>query len=486
VNVHPEEGYLTGVQAIGAGDEHSLAVKSDGTAYAWGYNDDCQLGLGEDTCRPTGLDNLFYPYPMAVDFPSDRLMQAIAGGGVHSLALEDNGIVWSWGGNSHGQLGVGDEPLHYESPVLVKNLFDVKAIAAGENHSLALRNDGTVWAWGSTAHGQLGVGTSVGNKFYPVQVKGPQGSDEPFLTDVVAVAAGENHSLAVKKDGTVYAWGEGGQGQLGIHSDNDHTIPYQVHGVGNTQPPENGLDLGEFTGTQEDLATVAAGENHSLAVKSDGTAVYAWGGGWNGQLGINSNNDHTIPYQVHGLNNGQPSEGKGLSNISDVAAGKYFSMALKSDGTAVYAWGGNSYGQIDATLQDHRYPVKVEGGTFASTTPPDEVTGKPEVTQVEPAPGATDVFRRTNLTATFSEEMAKSTLTKENFRLYEISTKKGAIQITNVSVTPDPEGMEVTLEHKPLRKDTEYVAVLTTGVEDLGGNAMATNEFWRFKTGSQM
>ena len=484
------KGYFTGVKAIEGGSQHSQALKSDGTVWAWGLDDDCQLGMGDVSgCGQRSLNLHWYTWrPQPVAFPSGKLLEAIAAGQHHSLALSADGTVWAWGNNHDGELGIGWDPDDlYKTPLNVLKpggngaLFPVKAIAAGNNHSLALMDNGDVYAWGANGYGQLGDG-SAADRYFSVQVLPGEQEGTVHLTHVTDVAAGTHHSLAIVSDGmtdnvfndgTVYAWGGNNHGQLGINTSGgeEHT-PVKVHGPGNDTV--NGLT---------DVKAVAAGEFFSLALKTDGS-VWAWGGNDHGQLGTNSTDEHPTPVQVVG-----PGGTGTLSGITDVAAGEFFSMALKNDGT-VWAWGGNSYGQIDATLQDHKLPVQVKWSPWAGS-PPEEGSGKPEVTQMVPAPGKTHVSMRTNVKATFSEKMDKSTLTKENFRLFEMSAEKRAIQIENVSVTPNPEGTKVTLDPYPgtgeqLSRDTEYVAVVTTGVEDLEGNAMATNEFWRFETGSQM
>ena len=124
-------------------------------------------------------------------------MVAIAGGDSHSLALKSDGTVWAWGYNGCGQLGDGSTTNRL-TPVQVSGLTGVVAIAGGGSHSLALKSDGTVWAWGCNDYGQLGDGTTT-NRLTPVQVSG--------LTGVVAIAGGGAHSLALKSDGTVWAWG---------------------------------------------------------------------------------------------------------------------------------------------------------------------------------------------------------------------------------------------------------------------------------------
>jgi len=274
----------------------------------------------------------------------------LAAGYEHSLAVKDDGTLWAWGSNGYGRLGIGAYDEHHTVPYQVHGpdnagfLTDVVEAAAGDQHSLALRSDGTVYAFGYNLSGQLGSGDL--NYYYsPHQVHGPE--NVGFLTGIKKVATGANFSLALRDDGTLWSWGEGGRGQLGLHSDNDHTVPYQVHG------PEN-------VGFLTDVVDIAAGDRHSLALKSDGT-VWAWGEGGSGQLGVHSNNDHTVPYQVHG-----PGNVGFLCGIIAVAAGDEFSLALKDDGT-VWAWGEGEDGQLGIneyyvhTDCDHTVPYQVHG-----------------------------------------------------------------------------------------------------------------------------
>ena len=354
-------GYLSGVQDIAAGQQHSLALMQDGSMYAWGLDDDCQLGYLTNCTMSSAINHVYSKRPIAVDLPDGSKMVAIAAGNLHSLAVRDDGTVWAWGQGRYGQLGVHSDNTQI-TPVQVHGLDNVgylsgiTDVAAGRWHSLALKNDGTVWAWGDNSAYQLGTG-SQNDHNTPVEVKGPDGVG--YLTDVVAIAAGYDWNLAVKSDGTVWSWGDNSYGQLGVNSNNEHGYPVQVHGLGN---------VGYLGGIRD----VAAGERHSLAVAKDGT-VYSWGGNNHGQLGVHSDNQHQYPVQVHGLNNSGY-----LGGITDVDAGEFFSMALNSAGTAVYAWGGNSYGQIDATLQDHNYPVQVNSG--ATSTPPDTSAPNTKVT----------------------------------------------------------------------------------------------------------
>ena len=406
------KGYLTGITAISAGGGHSLALKNDGTVWAWGDNSLGMLG--------GGTDSRFSSIPVQVVGKNgiDHLdgVTAISAGSNHSLAVKNDGTVWAWGGNDSSQLGDGTEEKR-NTPVQVVGengegyLTDVTAISANIGHSLALKDDGTVWAWGYNWEGQLGDGTdgAYASKTTPVQVVGKDGID--YLTDVTAISAGGYHSLALKSDGTVWAWGSNDIGQLGDGTDENKNTPVHIHIISSTLSydgtvhwyecpcgdvrtdaeehvfPEymyNGkehwheCECGIRTGIQEhtfaddkcecglynviadsvsgDIKMIAAGDNHNLLLKSDGT-VWAWGNNGTGQLGDGTNTDRNTPVQVVGEN------GVGyLTGVTAVAAGIFHSLALKSDGT-VWAWGWNGFGQLgDGTDSDFsNTPVQVLG-----------------------------------------------------------------------------------------------------------------------------
>jgi alpha-tubulin suppressor-like RCC1 family protein len=181
--------------AIAAGDGHALALGTDGTVWAWGENGRGQLGIGTTNDAHT-------PFTTQIDN-----VTVIAAGGSHSLALKRDGTVWAWGQNDQGQLGDGTNADN-ASPVQAKAFFLVRAvgIAAGASHSLAVDGNGEVWAWGKNDFGQLGDSTIMGRST-PVKVK--------QLNNVIQVAAGVNHSLALKNDGSVWSWGDRWHLQLG-------------------------------------------------------------------------------------------------------------------------------------------------------------------------------------------------------------------------------------------------------------------------------
>jgi alpha-tubulin suppressor-like RCC1 family protein len=297
------------IWTVATGQGQVIALRSDGTVWAWGENGSGQLGDGTTTDRNA---------PVAVTGLTGVV--AIAAGGAHSAAVKSDGTVWTWGENGSGQLGDGTVTTRL-TPVQVTGVTGVVALAAGTNHMLALKSDGTVWTWGGNASGQLGDGTT-GSRPVAAAVSG--------LTNVKALAAGPDHSLAVKTDGTVWAWGKNEAGQTGDGTTANRVTPSQVPG---------------FTGVIE----VAAGASHSVALKSDGT-VWAWGGNASGQLGDGTVTTRPSPVQVGGL-----------SGMLAIGAGSNHSIAVKTDGSVV-AWGKNAAGQLGDGTTTNRPSPGVVGG----------------------------------------------------------------------------------------------------------------------------
>jgi YD repeat-containing protein len=242
--------------------------------FAWGWNGQGQFGNGSitETAAP--------PVPGRGVSGVD----AIAAGFQFSLALKRDGTVWASGNNSYGQLGngtfAGSINKSIAAPAPVKGLTGVVAIAAGWRHGLALKADGSVWAWGYNGNGELGCTTFQKSIATPVRVMVRVGTDEPAqyspLTGVVAIAAGYEHSLALKADGSVWAWGYNGNGELGngkFTGDFNDSVAYAVH-----------VTSTETGGFLTSVSAVACGGYHNLALKSDGT-VWVWGDNVLGQLG---------------------------------------------------------------------------------------------------------------------------------------------------------------------------------------------------------
>ncbi len=291
------------IVAVAAGANHSLALKSDGTVLAWGLDNSGQLGDG-----PIDLGKAT---PVAVSDATNII--AIAGGGNHSLALKSDGTVLAWGQDDVGQLGNDNAIANQSAPVLVAGASGIVAIAAGDAHSLALKSDGTILSWGSDTSGELGNDSEFVSQSTPVAVSG--------ASNIIAIAAGGAYCLALKSDGTMLSWGSDGQGQLGDNTSSvNKSMPVLVN-------PE-----------ASNIIAIAAGDSHSLALKSDGTML-SWGWDGSGQLGDDlAKADKFMPVAV-----------STASNIVAIAAGQIYSLALKSDGTML-SWGQDTDGQLGDDL----------------------------------------------------------------------------------------------------------------------------------------
>ncbi|GIO15225.1 hypothetical protein J19TS2_47800 [Cohnella xylanilytica] len=250
-------GGIGGVKSISGGiGYHTLAVKEDGTVWAWGLNSSGELGDGTTTQRET-----------PIQVPGLTGVKAVSAGGYHSLALKEDGTVWAWGNADEGEMGNGTEIDAQLTPVQVQGLTDVVAISAGNYHNFAIKSDGTLWGWGDNNNGRLGDGTGQKRKT-PVQITA-------LGNNVAAVSAGGFHSLALTKDGTVWAWGFNGQSQLGIGNTTSQSLPQQVPGLSG-------------------VTRIAAGAYHSLAMTSEGM-VWGWGYNGYGQLGNGNFNSKSLP-----------------------------------------------------------------------------------------------------------------------------------------------------------------------------------------------
>lgn len=330
---------LTNISAIASGGRHNLALAQDGTVWAWGESSCGQLGYARVTteCDPVpsnlGLDSfddvtvgaVLRSLPVSVTANQVATLNgviAIAAGAFHSLALKSDGTVWAWGANGVGQLGDNTTTTR-AVPSAVSGLSDIVAIAAGANHNLALKRDGTVWAWGFNAVGQLGNGSTTDSSS-PIQVTG--------LSTVRTIGAGEWHSLVVKNDGTVWAWGRNVAGQLGNGTTALAVVsPVQVLGLTNALMAQGGF-------SSQDVNNYLPAHGHTLVLTSEGI-VWSFGNNAHGELGDATTTQKVAPVQT-----------TMLRRIKAIAAGGFFSVALKDDGT-IYTWGKRRGGTLGDGLE---------------------------------------------------------------------------------------------------------------------------------------
>lgn len=310
---------------------HNLVFNNGTTLMSTGYNGFGQLGTGNLGSR-TALGLLAEHYPFT----------GFATGGNHSVAFFNNSTVRAWGYNGFGQLG-NNSTTYSSNPVPVfgnhsgtVNLSGVKAVAAGAYHTLAMKNDDTLWAWGQNYYGQVGVDylstPTFGISYVPVKVNG----GGIVFSNISSIAANGYHSLA-RANGFVWAWGYNGTGQLGI----DPKVTGAV-----SSPNRVAIN------TTSSITSIAAGGAFNYAAEKNGF-VWAWGNNDYGQLGNGTLTQNFVPAKV------VKSDGTPLTGVVQVAAGIQHGLARLADGT-VWGWGYNFFGQLgNGTANDSTVAVQV-------------------------------------------------------------------------------------------------------------------------------
>ena len=237
---------------------HSLILKTDGTLWGCGYNGYGQLGLGDTTNRTTFTQ---------VTTNSDDV-KSIYCGGYHTLILKNDDTLWGCGYNQYGQLGLKDTTNRTTFTQITTNTDDVKEVYCGENYTLLLKTDGTLWGCGYNGYGQLGLGDTT-NRTTFTQVT--TNSD-----DVKQVYCGDRHTFILKNDGTLWGCGGNGFGQLGLGDNTNRTTFTQI------------------TTNADDVKSIHGGWEHALMLKNDGTL---WSCGYNsfGSLGLGNSGHKKIP-----------------------------------------------------------------------------------------------------------------------------------------------------------------------------------------------
>ena len=307
----------------------SFPLTATAQGLPWSWGRNNQAQLGDGSTTDSNV-------PVSVAYPTSVV--AMAGGYHHSLQLNVRTTVQAWGDNAYGQLGDGTS-VDRPTPTFVLDpqgnccLDDVIAIAAGIMHSMALKSDGSVWTWGNNQFGQLGDGSGVSSQL-PVQVR---------IDNVVAIAAGYLHSVALTADGIVWTWGSNQFGQLGDGTFQNRPVPVPVH---------------YLRGIHVDA--IAAGGSHTLA-RIDGR-VMAWGDNAEGQLGDGTTNPpggRPVPQWVL-----DPSGKAYLSDVLVIGAGGRHSLAVRRGARHVWAWGSDTYGQLGTGSCNTISVLPVQSGTI--------------------------------------------------------------------------------------------------------------------------
>lgn len=306
-------GGFTDWCASSASSDHTVALRTGGSAWGWGAGGNGRLGDNTTVDKSS---------PVSVVGGFTDWYKVSANG--HSTGLRTNRSAWAWGINSNGQLGDGTTTARSSPVSVIGGFTDWSDIAAGGLHTLAVRTNGTAWSWGCNYCGSLGI-NSITNRSSPVSVVGG-------FTDWCQVSAGARHSAAVRSSGSLWVWGNNYCGRLGDNTSINRSSPVSV--------------VGGIT----DWCKVSAGNQHTMAIRLSGSA---WGMGYGrfGRLGNNdANTNRSSPASVVG----------GFTDWCQVSAGAFHSTAVRTGGSA-WAWGANT-GVGDNTTVDRSSPVSIVGG----------------------------------------------------------------------------------------------------------------------------
>ncbi|MYM32855.1 hypothetical protein GTP38_00635 [Duganella sp. FT94W] len=313
---------------VSAGGFQTIARRYDGKLYAWGENLWGQLGDGsssEPRTSPVLVSNGAGTTAWTAVAVGDQFAVGIRANGTSGTSTSAGGTLWTWGLNTSGQLGQSDTTNRSTPTILGKETTWV-AVSAGKYHVLALKADGTLWAWGSNNAGQLGDLSTI-NRQAPVKVGG---TDKTNTATWIAFSAGATHSLGIQKDGTLWAWGNNTDGQLG-------------NSTSSSAPVSVPTKIGTLT-----YIAVAAGGAHSMAIGTDGV-LYGWGSNGRGQIG---NNATTATVTA-------PAPIGDFKDWTLVSTGGLHTLAVRKNGT-LWAWGANGDGQLgDGSGLDASSPVQV-------------------------------------------------------------------------------------------------------------------------------
>jgi len=387
-----QEAMVQEIVQIAAGRSHTVVLKKDGSIWAWGNNRNGQLGddtttdrwtpkrignendwaqiTADDTCTiaikkdgslwawgyKSGVIASGVRTPQRLGDENDWIQ--IATSDSHAVALKKDGSLWAWGSNNYGQIGDGtttDRPAHNKPdrflkiemarPTRIGEDNDWVQIAAGANHTAALKKDGSLWAWGQNIYGQLGNGTNTDHNPIPTKI----------MDEVMSVSTGDDHTIVIKTDGSLWAWGKNEY----INKSLSATRSTRSQITGQSLTTQFGGQLGDgsvtnrrtptLIGKDNDWTKIFAVINSTFAIKKDGS-VWAWGFNAYGQLGDGTTNDSRRPKRI----------GKDTDWVQ-IAAGINHTVVLKKDGS-VWTWGSNSNGELGngTTENNTTRPTRVE------------------------------------------------------------------------------------------------------------------------------
>jgi alpha-tubulin suppressor-like RCC1 family protein len=308
-----ESSHSTDWSSVDAGYYHTVAMKSNGTVWCWGYNNHGQLG-NSSTANSS----------IPVQESSHSTWNMISAGGFHTAAIKADGTLWSWGNNIEGEMADGTDSNDRLTPTQESSHSIWNMVSAGGFHTAAIKTNGTLWSWGYTGDGQIG-----NNSVASIHVCLPQ-QEYSHSTNWVMLIAGGRYTVAMKSDHTLWAWGNNNFGELGNGDFLDRRVPVSVD--------NNSSDWQAFS----------TGDRHTIATKTNGE-LWTWGYNTSGQLGNGETTNRHTPVQ-------EDSVSDDWSSLS--AGGMAHSTAIRSNGR-LWVWGGNSQGQLgDGSTTDNLIPIE--------------------------------------------------------------------------------------------------------------------------------
>ncbi len=370
---------------VSAGEEHSCAVRQDGTLWCWGHNTTGQIGDGavggaftriepvqvglsddwrgvfagdEHTCGRRADDTLwcwgdgnalgdgggsaFASSPVMVAGPSTWTALPRGSAGAHTCAIASDQTVWCWGEGDQGQLGNGQD-LASDEPIQVDLGADAVSVSVALGRSCAVLDDQTLWCWGSNSNQVLGLPASTPSSSTPIQIH----EDQAWADVRVSL----QHTCATDVDGAAWCWGSNWAGQVGDHTsgaDNSPRLQAAPVGVPALAEPSN------------DWVSIVSGGAHGCGVRDDGTA-WCWGSRYRGQLGNDDPVDDCSASNPTACIFTSPQQVDGDGPWGVMAAGSRHTCAF-DDSEVLWCWGDNSDGQLGTGGLDGASPSMVSGG----------------------------------------------------------------------------------------------------------------------------
>ncbi len=299
---------------VGGGNDFLLAIDNTGQVWAWGNNNNGQLGDNSVISRRT---------PVSIQ-GSKKTFSSITIGAKHTIAIDNNYVLWGWGYNFYGQLGV-NSTVSRRTPVSIQGAKKTFCqIKSGNNHTVGIDKNGQIWGWGYNFYGQLGVNSTASDRCTPVSI---QGAKKTFCQ----ITAGRNHTIGIDKNGQVWGWGRNGYGQLGDNSITSRLTPISLLGAKKT------------------FCKINSGADQTIGIDKNGQ-VWSWGINLLGALGDNSVVSRRTPVSILGAK----------KTFCSILPGNYHAIVVDNYGQ-VWGWGYNLYGQVgDGTVISRLTPVRIK------------------------------------------------------------------------------------------------------------------------------